>query len=500
VSVGAADSDAGTLFGVTMQGMKQDRVAERVTIRAAVLVGLAVTLGLWIFAGYQVTLRMQAAQRDGLAASERYLQAQELLASVRTEVLVASVLVRDALLNPDAGTVGSNRQALQRSYDTIDHQLARYVPFVGSPSERERVGRLRDEVKEFRAATDEVLATDSRGWPRNAGMLLRRFMPRREAAIRISEEVQALNRAAFIEQQQTINAMQSSMQRQVWIVFGVASVISLGIGWLAFRHSARLERRLTEQRGREEQIASDLQRLSARLLHAQEEEQRRIARELHDEVGQLLSAVKMELAVAGRKLERAGGTVQLLSDAESSVDTALHSVRNLSHLLHPSALDDLGLVVALESQLADFRRRHEIVVEFVHTGMEGRHSDETERAVYRIVQEALTNIARHAHASTARVALDADASHCRVIVEDDGIGFDVSDAERPGSRRGLGLLGIRERVTQLQGTVTIESRRSSGTRIEVDLPQLGSIVTGEPTGDVQLEPSFLEQTPEVGHG
>jgi signal transduction histidine kinase len=483
-----------------MQRMKQNRVAEGLTIRAAVLVGLAVTLGLWLFAGYQVTLRMQAAQRDGLAASARYLQAQDLLASVRTQVLVASVLVRDALLNPEAAAVGSNRQALQRAYDAIDHQLARYVPFVGSSSERERVGRLRDEVKEFRSATDEVLATDSRDWPRNAGMLLRRFMPRREAAIRISEEVQTLNRAAFIEQQQTINAMQSSLQRQVWTVFGIASAISLAIGWLAFRHSSRLERRLTEQRGREEQIANDLQRLSARLLHAQEEEQRRIARELHDEVGQLLSAVKMELAVAGRKLERTGGKADLLSDAESSVDTALHSVRDLSHLLHPSALDDLGLVAALVSQLADFRRRHEIPVDFVHSGIESRHSDETERAVYRIVQEALTNIARHAHASTARVVLNADASHCRVIVEDDGIGFDVSHAELPGSRRGLGLLGIRERVAQLRGTVKIESGRSRGTRIEVDLPQLGSIATGETTRDEQIEPGFLEQTPEVGHG
>ena len=135
------------------------------------------------------------------AASTRYLQAQELLASVRTQALVASALVREALLDPDARSAGSHREDITRAYDAIDSQLARYVPFVGSPSERERVGRLREEIREFRAASDAALATDSE-WSRNAAVLMRRFMPRREAAIRISEEVQALNRAAFIEQQQ----------------------------------------------------------------------------------------------------------------------------------------------------------------------------------------------------------------------------------------------------------------------------------------------------------
>ena len=240
------------------------------------------------------------------AASTRYLQAQELLASVRTQALVASALVREALLDPDARSAGSHREDITRAYDAIDSQLARYVPFVGSPSERERVGRLREEIREFRAASDAALATDSSEWSRNAAVLMRRFMPRREAAIRISEEVQALNRAAFIEQQQAVNGMQSNLQQQVWTVFGLTLAISLAIGWFAFRHSARLERRLTEQRAREEQTAVDLQRLSARLLHAQEDEQRRIARELHDEVGQMLSAVKMELTVAGRRLERTG--------------------------------------------------------------------------------------------------------------------------------------------------------------------------------------------------
>ncbi|HEY6509620.1 MAG TPA: ATP-binding protein, partial [Vicinamibacterales bacterium] len=176
----------------------------------------------------------------------------------------------------------------------------------------------------------------------------------------------------------------------------------------------------------------------------------------------------------------------------------LRSVRDLSYLLHPSALDDLGLVAALESHLADCGRRYGIAVDFSHDGMDGRHDEETERALYRIVQEALTNIARHAHARTARVHLSGDAATCRVVIEDDGVGFDVTDAERPGRRRGLGLLGIRERVSQLHGTVRIESRDHGGTRIEVEVPNRDPIAASEDVSDV--ESSLVTHTPEVGHG
>jgi signal transduction histidine kinase len=443
---------------------------DRLTIRAALLVGFGLTIGLWLFAGYQVTLRMRAAQHEFAAANTRYMQAQELLASVRTQVLVSSVLVRDVLLDPEPRLVADHLQEIDRAYRSIDASLARYVPFLDFLDERERVRRLRDEIHELRSASDEVLATDSSRWSADARLLLRRFMPKREAAIGVSEEVQSLNRSAFVDEQRKIAEMHTATQRRVWTVFGIALAISLAIGGLASRHATRLENRLTEQHVREERITADLQRLSARLVQAQEDEQRRIARELHDEVGQALSAVKVELAVAQRRIGRLGGATDLLSDAQSSADGALRSVRDLSHLLHPSALDDLGLTAALGSQIADFRKRQRVAVEFLHAGLDDRLNAETERAAYRIVQEALTNIARHAKATAVRVQLHAEPGMLRVVVEDNGVGFDAADVERPGRRRGLGLLGIRERASQLRGAVRIESAPGGGTLIEVALP------------------------------
>ena len=452
---------------------RMGRLVERLTIRDVLLVGLGLMLGLWLFAGYQVMKRVRVAQRNDAEVGTRYQQSQEFLASVRAQVLEASVLLRDSLLDPDVTAQDEHRRSIRDAYDRIDQRLTQYVPFLDSPAERQRVERLRAEIREFRTASDGVLATDSNRWPGEARTLLRLFMPKRESALRVSDEVQAINRTAFIDHQRQLTVRQADMQRQVWTVFGVAMGISLIIGWVVSQHATTLERRLTEQHDREERIASDLHRLSARLVHAREEEQRRIARELHDEVGQALSAVKVQLAVAERRVERMGAARAMLADAQTSADSALQSVRDLSHLLHPSALDDLGLVAAFDSLVADFRRRHRIAVEFEHQGQDRRLHAETERALYRIVQEGLTNIARHAEATAGAVRLAIDPSVVTVTIEDNGVGFDVADVERPGKRRGLGLLSIRERAAGLRGAVNIEST-ARGSRIAVTLPAVAA--------------------------
>src|SRR5215510_6687253 len=396
-----------------------------VTIRTALLVGFGLTLGLWLFAGYQVTRRMTDEQRVSAATDARYINAQDLIASVRAQVLLASVVIGDALLASDP-RVPSDRQEIDRIFRSIDSALAQYVPVVDPKSESERVALLKEEIHDFRTAFETVLSNDVVPNRMNGPVLLRRLIPKREAAIRTSEDLQSINRAGFVNEQRALGQRQADLQRQVWNIFGVALFISLTIAWLASRHATRLGHRLTEQRGREEQVAADLQRLSARLVQVREDEQRRIARELHDDVGQALSAVKVELAVAERRLDRLHES-GLLADAQSSADSALRSVRDLTHLLHPSALEDLGLVAALESQVREFRRRHGVAIAFVNESAEERLHPEIERSVYRVVQEALTNIARHAHARAGRVHVKTDAQTLRVVIEDDGVGFDAAD-------------------------------------------------------------------------
>ena len=206
------------------------------------------------------------------------------------------------------------------------------------------------------------------------------------------------------------------------------------------------------------------------MITAQEEERRTIARELHDEVGQVLTAIKVELALAQTAIEAAGVSARVLADARSIADGALQTVRDLSHLLHPAMLDDLGLRAAIDWYLRGFSRRHDIRVELLHDRMDERLASETEATAFRIVQEALTNVAKHAHATSCRVYLQRLTNTVLITVEDDGTGFDIADAAPASPRRGLGLLGIRERVAQQRGTFRLESSPAKGTRLTVELP------------------------------
>jgi signal transduction histidine kinase len=441
------------------------------TLRTTVFIGFGLVAGIWVFAGYYFTGRMAELEKRSTDINARYTRAQDLLTTVRGHVLMGSVYVRDALLDPNPATAEEYRRQLEESYRSADEALKGYVPVLDVPGEQMRIDRLRREIDDFRRTLFEVLGTDSREWPSEARNLLRRrIMPKREGVMRISEEVQALNRSAFVQQQLDIASLYRATQRRVWQTVGLALAASVAIALLATLYAGRLEQRLERQRARDVESARDLQRLSSQLLTAQEEERRSIARELHDEVGQVLTAIKVELAVAQRSVEAAGVKVDALTDARRITDGALHTVRDLSRLLHPSMLDDLGLPAAIDWYLKGFGRRHGIRMELLQDGVEERLAPETEAGIYRIVQEALTNVAKHAQASTCRVFLQRLTHTVLVTIEDDGIGFRPEEVSTPGASRGIGLVGIRERVAQLRGELRLESGPGKGTRLTVEIP------------------------------
>lgn len=451
--------------------MSPVKPVHRLTIKAALLLGFGLTVGLWIFTGVQFTRRMADVERDANAISGRYMNAQELLSTVRVQVLIGSVYARDALLDPNPASAEAYQQRLLSTYEAVDSALGKYVPVLDTSAERARVSRLREEVSTFRSTLLEVLESRTRQGSTDARILLQqRIVPRREVVIRVSEEVQALNREAFVEQQAGIAEIYRVMQRRVWQQLGLALVASLGIALLASFYSGRLERQLRRERERDVQKTQDLQRLSAKLITAQEEERRSIARELHDEVGQALTAIKMELAVAQTAIDASGAPARVLEDARAITEGALHSIRDLSLLLRPTILDDLGLRAALDWYVRETNKRYHLRVTLTGEGAETRLAVETEVAAFRIVQEALTNVVKHAQATACRIHLDQQADLLRVTIEDDGVGFDVTDPPSPEERRGLGLLGIRERAAYLRGTVGIERGARRGTRITVELP------------------------------
>jgi signal transduction histidine kinase len=244
--------------------------------------------------------------------------------------------------------------------------------------------------------------------------------------------------------------------------FGL-SVSTLVVGVVVAAVAARVIARSRAALARREE---DLAALSTRLMFAQEEERRRISRELHDELGQSLTAVSAYLWLLEQKLPPGLGELRAqATDARRLASQTLAQMRELSQLLRPSVLDSLGLVPSLDSQLQAFSKRHRITTSFHADDLPDRLPVEVETAVFRIAQEALTNVARHARANHVDVSLTRDHEGLRLAVHDHGVGLPARDGV---GTRGTGLVGVRERVRALGGTFAITS--ASGTRLEVRLP------------------------------
>ncbi len=209
---------------------------------------------------------------------------------------------------------------------------------------------------------------------------------------------------------------------------------------------------------------------ASQILHAQEQERKRIARELHDETSQVLTSLLISLALLEETVTTDEARTRI-ADTRALAHQTLRAVRNLSIDLRPSALDDLGLLPALRWYIKEYQQKCGIEVEFVSSGFKARLSSEMETALYRIVQESLTNTAKHAHARKVWVSLAENGTMVQAHVRDDGHGFDAEAVLRtPWQDRGLGLAGMQERATLLNGHVEVMSQPGKGCAIDVTLP------------------------------
>jgi PAS domain S-box-containing protein len=230
---------------------------------------------------------------------------------------------------------------------------------------------------------------------------------------------------------------------------------------------------ITERKKAEAAIRSAkdrLQLLSRRLLEVQESDRRMLARELHDEIGQMLTAAKIDLEVVRRSPLQENLAARLDSSV-ATLDQCLRQVRNLSLSLRPSMLDDLGLVAALRWQLDHLSQRVGFHAQLIADEVPGRFHPDIDTACFRIVQEALTNVARHAEANNVEVELRVRGREILVSVRDDGGGFDVERALADASHgTTLGILGMQERVTLLDGKLEITSAGKLGTTVSARFP------------------------------
>ncbi|MCA1649809.1 MAG: sensor histidine kinase [Acidobacteria bacterium] len=387
------------------------------------------------------------------------------LRRLRSDVHLSGIFVRDYLLDIERERAPEYRHRLAEFRQTNLATVAELRALVDGHGDQ--ILSLQAKLGEYWETFDPLFDwTPAEKIFRSASFLRREVVPKREAVLRIAQEIEELNNANLAAQRSEATrrhaAFRDDLDRLLWrsLLLGFAVALTVVFPLRV------LERRSEEQR----RIANDAERqmreLSQRLVATQEEERKNLSRELHDHVGQVLTALRMELGRIERTRapsdRRIGAAV---AECKHLVDSMVRTVRDLALGLRPSMLDDFGLQPALEWHIRDFTRRYGVTVELTLHGDFNALPDAYRTCVYRAVQEALTNCIRHAHARSIAVTIIGQADRLDVSVTDDGVGL---SAERRGV--GLGLRGIEERVRELHGVMTIESTRGQGTTLAMRLP------------------------------
>jgi len=357
------------------------------------------------------------------------------------------------------------RRLLDRLTLEIDADFDRY-PSVRDSEESALLNGMRRVFSQQRTLYVTILAARPEERRRQAeSMLAERLMPVQKQILDWSGKLQVWNGerlqhadGALVTQFATL---QGSLSRVLAIAFGSGLLLVMG----SMAYIVRLDR---QTRARYVELARSqqaLQQLSARLVDAQEAERRAISRELHDEVGQSLGALLVDIGRLSTTLSRDHPETRTeLDNLKSVAERTFQTVRNMALLLRPSMLDDLGLAAALEWQGREVSRRSEIEVSVESESVPEDLPDEYKICLYRIVQEALNNAVRHSGARNAKVAVERLAESIVVRVTDDGRGFD------PVRLRGMGILGMEERVKRLGGTLRVESEPGRGATLTAELP------------------------------
>ena len=431
-------------------------------VAAAALAGLLVLIATSVV-GTSRKAEDIYAQLDQLNTHHREVEGK--LRRLRSDLHLSGIYIRDYLLDTDREHAPEYRQKLvelrQDHAVTVD-ELRKLLPSDAAPALTNLEARLDEYWQAFEPLFDWTIIEKI---TYSAKFLRREVLPRREAVLAITKDIETLNDSNLAMQRAEVARRLQLFRDDLHMRLSRTLLLGFIVAVIAVLRLRAVERRSDNERRRAEEAEQEMRLLSQQLVAAQEEERKKLTRELHDHVGQMLTALRMEIGRADRSRHASEGlTGQALSEAKRLLDTILRSVRDLVMGLRPSMLDDFGLQPALEWHVRDFRRRFNVPVDLRLEGDFTTVPEPHRTYVYRIVQEAMTNCARHAHADHIDVALRHTGDALDVTVADDGVGITSVDA------RGSGLLGIEERARELGGTFEVHARPDGGTELHVVLP------------------------------
>jgi len=438
--------------------------------RLALTVGFGSLLALMALAGMDALRVLQRFRADDERIRQQYLFQNHVLNDIRSEVYVSGTYIRDYLLEPEAERAETYRQNLE----TVRRQMEAALESYGrqlQPVEAQHYTALSSELTQYWKILEPIFAWTPEERRRSGYTFLRdEVFPRRQNMLAIADRIAEINDQQLNAGNAQVVGLLLNFQTRLLIALIVTVVLGTAMAVFSTRRVLKSEARAEARFEEVAEARRQLTNLSARLVQAQERERRALSRELHDEVGQALSAVLVELRnlSAARSEAESRAQVDLI---RGLVESTVRVVRNMALLLRPSMLDDLGLVPALRWQARETSKRTSMDVSVTTDLDSDDFPDEHKTCIYRVVQEALHNCSEHSQATTVRIRVHQQPGTLALSIQDDGCGFDVKQV------KGLGLLGIEERVARLGGTCSVFSERGRGTKLTIELPLAPSVAT-----------------------
>ncbi|HVW09813.1 MAG TPA: sensor histidine kinase [Bryobacteraceae bacterium] len=428
--------------------------------RRSILLALAFASLLLITGGaaFAVWRGVGNAQREVAALHQSHLEAGDALASIRANVFLSGILTRDYLLDTDP----SHDERYARQFDQIrtstERNFRKLAESETNQPEKAAIEQLRLQVNDYWDPTQIALDWSPEEKAARRSAVLQERVRHREEIVELATQLEDLMSANFMAERARITSADDRFRSLLAWTAALALLLGAAITVVTVTHIVALERKSAA-------ADAELRRLSAQIRVAQEQERRELSRELHDQAGQMLTGLRMELA----SIAYGAGEEEFnerVSHAKGIVEQTLRVVRNIATMLRPSMLDDLGLVAALGWLVRDVKRSTGMEVQAQIEPSLDNLPDTECTCIYRVVQEAMTNAARHSGASRIDVVIGFSGAEAIGSVSDNGQGF-----EAPAGRRiGLGLIGMEERLLELGGSLRVVSSPGNGTRIEFRVP------------------------------
>jgi signal transduction histidine kinase len=433
--------------------------------RLLLYVGFGSLLLLMTLEAYRASRTLDHIQAANATIRNEIMRRDDVLDGLRSDLFRSNIDIRDYLSDSDPQLANLQRIELEKRLDDTHQRLSQFLSNQ-DPKESSSGLELQHALTEYWNTLDPIFNW-SPEYRRDHGaeFLRQEIVPRRQKLADTVNQITAIDSQQVHASEKQLEAIYGRFARELKL--GSLLIIGVGIlvGFISIQSVLRLERSSANHYREVVQARAELRRLNASLLAAVEEERRRLSRELHDQVGQHLSAVLIDLGNVESSLLSAQNKIrQKIGSARDLVEMTIAKVRDLALLLRPSMLDDLGLVVALKWHAREVSRRTGIRVEVIADGITEDLPDEQRTCIYRVVQEAVNNAILHGKPHSMRITLFQRFQEVEVSVQDDGAGFD------PEQDRGIGILGMKERVESLGGVVQIDSKPGNGCVMAFFLP------------------------------